>query len=101
MRSLYRRALEAHAGFLTRAEWGQICHCLAPEHAPAELQKQFGEAYRLFIACENLFIKKGERAVAINEKPITRLDLDALKRRTTEERRQKRAKSAKAKPRPR
>jgi hypothetical protein len=68
-RSLYRRALEAHAGFLTRAEWGQICHCLAPDHAPAELQKQFGEAYRLFIACENLFIKKGERAVAINEKP--------------------------------
>lgn len=101
---LYVRALDAHAGFTTRAEYNSIVFWVHSDREPDRANKDAihrrDKAVALLNACKGLMVRKKERAVSAGKPAPTQTDWAAMKRATTERRRAQRAarKAARAKP---
>jgi hypothetical protein len=90
-RILYQRALEAHDGIMSRAEFKLIQSCLHPDRVQeATLKKRHEQAFSIFGQCE-LLIKKQDREPLAPGCPITAEDWLVRKRAATAKPKAKRA----------
>jgi hypothetical protein len=106
--SQYLRALDAHAGFMTREEFNALAFWVHPDHAPDKSDKdaiqRYTKAAAILNACKDLMLKREERVASPSKTSKTNhvADLDARMRATKERRRAERAarKAARSKPGP-
>jgi hypothetical protein len=106
--ALYVRALDAVKGVFTRAEFRKLRALIAPDRVThlkdADLTKRLTEAAAFLNRYEdkrgqgNLLVKKAERGRPQGPTPLTRADMEALKRAATAARKASRERARPIKP---